>query len=151
LTARPYELSPGLQIEDCLPAAEPGRAVTAAASLLSNLWQFAGVVLTPKRTQVVRHIEFIRLSDRRVLLIAVPPNGGVYHRILVVAREYSVAALLEASNFFIRHFSGKSFHAVRLALADELALLRSDISRLMQHALDAGLDSPDTDDVAVVI
>ncbi|MBN9401714.1 MAG: heat-inducible transcriptional repressor HrcA, partial [Burkholderiales bacterium] len=129
----------------------PGRAVTAAASLLSNLSQFAGVVLTPKRTQVFRHIEFIRLSDRRVLLIIVTPNGDVQNRILFVPREYSEAELLEASNFFNRHFSGKSFHAVRLALTDELASLRTDISRLMQQAVDAGLDSPDTDDEAVVI
>ncbi|MGB3277312.1 MAG: heat-inducible transcriptional repressor HrcA [Castellaniella sp.] len=151
LTARPYELSPDLRIADCLPAAEPGRAVTAAASLLSNLSQFAGVVLTPKRTQVFRHIEFIRLSDRRVLLIIVTPNGDVQNRILFVSREYTEIELLEASNFFNRQFSGKSFHAVRLALADELAMLRTDISRLMQQAVDAGLDVPDTDDEAVVI
>lgn len=151
LTARPYELSPDLRIADCLPAAEPGRAVTAAASLLSNLSQFAGVVLTPKRTQVFRHIEFIRLSDRRVLLIIVTPNGDVQNRILFVSREYTEIELLEASNFFNRQFSGKSFHAVRLALADELATLRTDISRLMQQAVDAGLDVPDTDDEAVVI
>ncbi|WP_368648075.1 heat-inducible transcriptional repressor HrcA [Castellaniella ginsengisoli] len=151
LTARPYELSPSLCIEDCLPAAEPGRAVTAAASLLSNLSQFAGVVLTPKRTQVFRHIEFIRLSDRRVLLIIVTPNGDVQNRILFVSREYSEVELLEASNFFNRQFSGKSFHAVRQALADELDTLRTDISRLMQQAVDAGLDCADTDDEAVVI
>ncbi len=151
LTARPYELSPDLRIEDCLPAAEPGRAVTAAASLLSNLSQFAGVVLTPKRTQVFRHIEFIRLSDRRVLLIIVTPNGDVQNRILFVSREYSETELLEASNFFNRQFSGKSFHAVRQALADELASLRTDISRLMQQAVDVGLDATDTDDEAVVI
>ncbi|MFV0282973.1 MAG: heat-inducible transcriptional repressor HrcA [Castellaniella sp.] len=151
LTARSYELSPDLQIEDCLPAAEPGRAVTAAASLLSNLSQFAGVVLTPKRTQVFRHLEFIRLSDRRVLLIIVTPNGDVQNRILFVSREYSDVELLEASNFFNQHFSGKSFHSVRLALADELTSLRADISRLMQQAVDAGLDSQDTDDDSVVI
>ena len=151
LTAQPYALSPDLQIADRLPAAEPGRAVTAAASLLSNLSQFAGVVLTPKRSQVFRHIEFIRLSDRRVLLIIVTPNGDVQNRILFVSREYTEVELLEASNFFNRHFSGKSFHAVRLSLADELASLRTDISRLMQQAVDAGLDTPDTDDEAVVI
>jgi heat-inducible transcriptional repressor len=151
LTVRPYELSPDLRIVDRLPAAEPGRAVTAAATLLSNLSQFAGVVLTPKRTQVFRHIEFIRLSDRRVLLIIVTPNGDVQNRILFVPREYSETELLEASNFFNHHFSGKSFHEVRVALAAELASLRSDISRLMQQAVDAGIGTPDTADESVVI
>ncbi len=151
LTVRPYEFHPDVHIADYLPAAEPGRAVTAAASLLSNLSQFAGVVLTPKRTQVFRHIEFIRLSDKRVLLIIVTPNGDVQNRILFVPREYAEVELLEASNFFNRHFSGKSFHEVRIALTAELASLRSDISRLMQQAVDAGIGSPDTADESVVI
>ena len=151
LTVQPYDLEPAARMQEFLPASEPGRAVTAAASLLSNLSQFAGVVLTPKRTQVFRHIEFIRLSDRRVLLIIVTPNGDVQNRILFVSREYSETELLEASNFFNRQFSGKSFHAVRQTLADELASLRTDISRLMQQAVDVGLDATDTDDEAVVI
>jgi heat-inducible transcriptional repressor len=151
LTVRPYELSPDLRIADCLPTAEPGRAVMAAASLLSNLSQFAGVVLTPKRTQVFRHIEFIRLSDKRVLLIIVTPNGDVQNRILFVPREYTEVELLEASNFFNHHFSGRSFHEVRVSLAAELASLRSDISRLMQQAVEAGIGTPDTVDESVVI
>ncbi|MGB6154520.1 MAG: heat-inducible transcriptional repressor HrcA, partial [Castellaniella sp.] len=108
LTVRPYEFSPDLPIAEYLPAAQPGRAVTAAATLLSNLSQFAGVVLTPKRTQVFRHIEFIRLSDKRVLLIIVTPDGDVQNRILFVPREYTEIELLEASNFFNQHFSVRS-------------------------------------------
>jgi len=151
IAAQPYEPVLDLHIVDHLPAAEPGRAVNAAATLLSNLSRFAGVVLAPKRTQVFRHIEFIRLSDRRVLLIIVTPQGDVQNRILFVPREYSEAELLEASNFFNHHFSGKSFHEVRQSLARELATLRSDISRLMQQAVEAGFDNPDTIDDAVVI
>lgn len=151
LTVRPYEQSSDLAIGDFLPITEPGRAVAAAATLLSDLSQFAGVVLTPKRTQVFRHIEFIRLSDKRVLLIIVTPNGSVQNRILIVPREYGEAELLEASNFFNRHFSGKSFHEVRLALSEELSALRSDISRLMQQAVDVGISAADSVDGSVVI
>lgn len=151
LTVQPYELDPSTNMQEFLPAAEPGRAVTAAASLLSNLSQFAGVVLTPKRSQVFRHIEFIRLSDRRVLLIIVTPDGDVQNRILFVTREYTETELLEASNFFNRHFSGRSFHEVRLALATELSSLQSDISRLMRAAVEAGTETETSDDEAVVI
>lgn len=151
VTVRPYEFDPDVSIEDYLPASEPGRAVTAAASLLSNLSQFAGMVLTPKRTQVFRHIEFIRLSDKRVLLIIVTPDGDVQNRILFVPREYTEVELLEASNFFNRHFSGKSFHQVRIALTADLASLRTDISRLMQQAVDAGIGAADSPDESVVI
>ena len=99
---------------EMLSAAEPTRAVNAAAALLSNLTQFAGVVLTPKRAQIFRQIEFIRLSDKRVLLIIVTPDGDVQNRILFVQRDYAESELLEAGNFFNVHFAGKSFDAVRL-------------------------------------
>ncbi|HUH40379.1 MAG TPA: heat-inducible transcriptional repressor HrcA [Castellaniella sp.] len=151
LTVQPYRIDPAARIQEFLPPGEPGRAVTAAASLLSNLSQFAGVVLTPKRSQVFRHIEFIRLSDRRVLLIIVTPDGDVQNRILFVTREYTEVELIEASNFFNHHFSGRSFHEVRLALAQELSSLQGDISRLMQAAVEAGAGDDASDDAAVVI
>src|SRR3546814_9291720 len=90
-----FEVLPTSQIRQLLPAAEPGRAVTAAAALLSNLSQFAGVVLAPKRAQVFRQIEFIRLSDKRVLLIIVTPDGDVQNRLLFVSRDYLEQELLE--------------------------------------------------------
>src|SRR5690606_21829977 len=99
LAVKPFEFSqPNLQ--NLLAVAEPQRAVSAAAAMLSNLSQFAGVVLSPKRAQVFRHIEFIRLSDKRVLLIIVTPSGDVQNRILFVQRDYTEQELLEASNFF---------------------------------------------------
>ena len=74
LAVQSYQLEPR-NMGEMLSAAEPTRAVNAAAALLSNLTQFAGVVLTPKRAQIFRQIEFIRLSDKRVLLIIVTPDG----------------------------------------------------------------------------
>jgi len=150
LAARPLEVVPPSEIRTLLPASEPTRAVNAAAALLSNLTQFAGVVLTPKRTQIFRQIEFIRLSDKRVLLIIVTPDGDVQNRILFVSRDYSDQELLEAGNFFNVHFAGKSFDAVRRTLATELAQLRDDISRLMQAAVEAGTEALE-DGEAVVI
>jgi len=152
LAVRSYQLEPGYvhSTVDMLPMAEPARAVNAAAALLSNLTQFAGVVLSPKRSQVFRQVEFIRLSDRRVLLIIVTPDGDVQNRILSVQRDYSEADLLEAANFFNVHFSGKSFDAVRGALSTELAQLRDDISKLMQAAVEAGTEAADDGDTVVI-
>ncbi|CAM4416665.1 heat-inducible transcriptional repressor HrcA [Bordetella tumbae] len=150
LAVQPYEFQPQQFGEAALTATEPSRAVNAAAALLSNLTQFAGVVLTPKRAQVFRQIEFIRLSGKRVLLIIVTPDGDVQNRILTVQRDYSEAELLEAGNFFNVHFAGKSFDAVRRTLTTELAQLRDDISRLMQAAVEAGAEAAeDGDDVII--
>ena len=133
-----------------LPVADPGRAVSAAATLLSNMSQFAGVVLAPKRSQIFRQIEFIRLSESRVLLIIVTPDGDVQNRILTVKRDYLDQELAEASQFFNQHFSGKSFEEVRKALKEELSSLQVDISRLMQAAVEAGTSDPDVDESVVI-
>lgn len=118
------------------PIDEPSKAVNSAAGLLSHLSQFAGVVLAPKRSQTFQHIEFIRLAEKRVLLIIVTPDGDVQNRILFMQREYQTAELQEASNFFNQHFSGKSFSEVRRSMAAELSSLQADISSLMQAAVD---------------
>jgi len=149
LAVRPFELQPAPHAA-MFPPADPTRAVTAAAALLSNLSQFAGVVLAPKRAQVFRQMEFIRLSDRRVLLIIVTPDGDVQNRILSVTRDYTTQELLEAGNFFNQHFAGKSFDAVRGSLATELAQLREDISGLMQAAVQASTEPMDDDDAVVI-
>lgn len=150
LAVQRFEVLQPSQIREMLPASEPGRAVAAAAALLSNLSQFAGVVLTPKRSQVFRQIEFIRLSDKRVLLIIVTPDGDVQNRILFVSRDYLDQELLEASNFFNQHFAGMSFKQVRHLIADELSSLQADISRLMQAAVEAGTTSEEPDDTVVI-
>jgi heat-inducible transcriptional repressor len=152
LAVRAYQHEPGYGqgVADMLPMSEPARAVNAAAALLSNLTQFAGVVLTPKRSQVFRQIEFIRLSDRRVLLIIVTPDGDVQNRILAMQRDYTEADLIEAGNFFNVHFSGKSFDMVRRTLSTELAQLREDISKLMEAAVEAGAEAADDGDAMVI-
>lgn len=150
LASQPFELLPADAISSLLPTTDPGRAVSAAASLLSNLTQFAGVVLAPRRSQVFKQVEFIRLSDKRILLIIVTPDGDVQNRILLTPRDYSSIELIEAGNFFNQHFSGKPFVEVRRSLALELESLRVDMSRLMQAAVEAGADQPDELDSVVI-
>src|SRR5699024_7712870 len=133
-----------------LPKTEPARAVSAAAALLSNLSSFAGIVQTPKRAQVFRQIEFIRLSERRILLIIVTPDGDVQNRILFVQRDYKEHELIEAANYFNQNFGGMSFVEVRDRIAQDLSSLKEDISRLMQAAVDAGT-TEETEDDSVVI
>lgn len=150
LAAQEFDVLPVHQIRELLPAAEPGRVVLAAATLLSNLSQFAGVVLAPKRAQVFRQVEFIRLSDKRVLLIIVTPHGDVQNRILFVQRDYRDQELTEAANFFNHNFAGMSFSEVRAKLTKELSSLQKDISSLMQAAVDAGTADPATDEAVVI-
>src|SRR5262249_49580181 len=77
------------QLEDHLQPDNPQRVITAASQLLSQLTHFAGVVMTPRRRSLsFRHLEFLRLSERRILLIVVTPEGDVQNRILLTDRDY---------------------------------------------------------------
>ena len=78
LVVKPLDRSEISELQDQLQADRPQALVSAAAQLLSSLTQFAGVVATPRRREPsFRHIEFLRLSERRVLLIIVTPDGDV--------------------------------------------------------------------------
>ena len=127
------------RLEGELAADRPQQIVSAAASLLSQLTQFAGVVVTPKRREAAfRHLEFMRLSEKRVLLIIVANDGDVQNRILHTDRSYTSTQLTEATNFFNQNFAGQPLAAVRSRMADELLALRDDIAGLMKAAVDAG-------------
>jgi heat-inducible transcriptional repressor len=150
LTAQPFELASTANVRELQSASDPSRAVNAAASMLSSLTQFAGVVLSPRRAQVFRQIEFIRLSEKRILLIIVTPDGDVQNRILLTPRDYSNTALIEAANFFNHNFAGKSFAEVRQTLSHDLARLQEDMSRLMQAAVEAGAQAADESETMVI-
>jgi heat-inducible transcriptional repressor len=139
MVVQPLEAIEMQRLEDELSADGPHQLVSAAASVLSQLTRYAGVVATPKRRDAsFRHVEFLRLSERRVLLIIVTPEGDVQNRILHTDRPYTQSQLVEASNFFNHHYAGHPFAAVRTLLADELKSLREDIVGLMTAAVEVG-------------
>jgi heat-inducible transcriptional repressor len=77
------------------------------------------------------------LSDRRILLIIVTPEGDVQNRILLTERDYTPSQLTEASNFLNAHYAGLDFEAIRSGLHEELSSLRDDITGLMTSAVEA--------------
>jgi len=130
--------------------AEPQRAIETAAQLLSSLSHFAGVVLTPRRTSHFRQVEFLRLSDRRVLMIVVAPDGDVHNRILITDRPYSNAQLVEAANALNQHFAGMRFEEARARLEGEMLELHSEILALMNVAVRAGAEAVQHNETVVI-
>lgn len=129
----------------------PQRMIATAARTLSNLSQFAGVVMTPRRAQAFRQIEFMRLSDKRILLIIVTPDGDVQNRIIQTELPYTASQLIEAANFINTHYAGMRFDTVRERLRDELKALRIDMSALMQAAVEAGSSAMEDEEEQVYI
>jgi heat-inducible transcriptional repressor len=106
--------------------------------VLSSLSQFAGVVMTPRHESVFQQIEFLRLSEKRILLVIVAPNGEVQNRLLLTDVDYTPSQLIQAANYINQHFGGLSFDEVRTRVQSELRQLRDDMTRLMQAAVEAG-------------
>ncbi|HXJ09422.1 MAG TPA: heat-inducible transcriptional repressor HrcA, partial [Burkholderiales bacterium] len=126
------------ELEGQLHPDNPQRVIHSASQLLSQLTQFAGVVMTPRRAVTFKQIEFLKLSEKRILLIVVAPDGDVQNRILFTERDYTPSELIEAANFINQNYSGQSFEDVRARLQHELRDLRQDLTRLMSAALEAG-------------
>ncbi len=150
LTVQPVEHQQAELIKDQLQSGDPQRALQTAAHLLGNLSHFAGVVLTPRRASSFRQIEFLRLSDKRVLLIIVTPQGDVQNRILITEQAYSAAQLAEAANIFNQYFAGLSFEQARARLHRDLAALRAEVAALMEAAVAAGEQAAEDTEVVVV-
>ncbi|MGC4076839.1 MAG: heat-inducible transcriptional repressor HrcA [Rubrivivax sp.] len=142
LTARPIDLqtvAPELAAaREQLHPDQPQRVIAQAASLLSNLSSFVGVVSAPRKAGLIHHIEFLRLGERRVLVILVAPDGDVQNRVIFTARDYTQPELIEATNFLNAHYTGLAIEEVRERLKHEVDALRGEIAQLMQAAVQAG-------------
>ena len=136
-----------------LPAEQPQKVIANAAHLLSNLSQFVGVVMAPKRSSVFKQIEFVKLSERRVLVIIVAPDGDVQNRVMFTDSELDSSQLIEAANYLNSHYAGLDIEQVRERLRTEVEQLRSQVADLMQAAVNISAEalSPATQEEQVVI
>ncbi|WP_050470499.1 heat-inducible transcriptional repressor HrcA [Herbaspirillum chlorophenolicum] len=140
------------RLQNRLQSSSQQKIITNAAQVLSSLSQFAGVVMTPKRESVFQQIEFLRLSEKRILLVIVDQGGDVQNRMLLTEVDYTPSQLVQAANHINQHYAGQSFDQVRLRLQGELRQLRDDMTVLMQAAVEAGSDAMSEDaDSNVVI
>lgn len=141
----------GLVTPELVPE-QPQKVIANAAHLLSNLSQFVGVVMVPRRSSVFRHIEFVRLSERRFLVIIVSPDGDVQNRVIFTDVDYTASQLVETSNFLNRHYAGLAMEEVRARIKTEVERLRGEVASLMQAAVNVGseiMSGNDQEDVVI--
>jgi heat-inducible transcriptional repressor len=151
LTVKPLDTVEISQLEGQLHAESTQRLVVSASQLLSDLTHFAGVVMTPRRSAGFRHIEFLKLSDTRILLILVTPEGDVQNRILMTEKRYSPAELVEAANILNQNYAGLTFDDIRRRIREELKQLTANMTQLMSAALEAGSQAANESAEEVVI
>ena len=126
----------------------PGHLVETVSAMLSDFTSMAGVVTVPRApTVTLRQIEFLPLSENRILAILVVNDREVQNRILHVDREYSASELVQAQNFINEHYAGGDLDQVRERLVADLDSTRDSMNQAMhdiiavaQSAMDGAAD-----------
>lgn len=152
LTVQPLGSQAVQQLKSGLSSPNPNELINSAADMLSQLTQFAGLVMIPKRKRIAfKHLEFLPLSEKRILVIIVTSDGNVQNRIILADKPYSPSELTQASNYFNSHYAGQTFEEVQQNLHQELQQMQSDMNRLMTAALAASSAQAKGDKDGVII
>lgn len=138
LTSEPIEEE---RFDDVKQKLDPHKAteelITSASTILSELTQMVGVVTLPKRENIIlRHVEFLPLSDNRVLAILVINEKEVQNRIIRTQQIYTASELTQTSNFLNQHFAGRDLLSARKELLLSLKQDKSHMDALMQTVVD---------------
>lgn len=113
----------------------PENLVQAASTLLSSVSRMAGVVTVPRRNlAVLRRIDFLPLSDRRVLAILVVNQREVQNRIINVERDYGADELERYANALNERYAGRELVSLRRALQDDVVDAQSRVNQTLRDA-----------------
>jgi heat-inducible transcriptional repressor len=120
-----------------LEAARESKDLVAAVSqLLSSLTRLAGVVTLPRAAEAsITQIEFVGLSENRVLVVMVYGEREVQNGIVQLERYYSPDELKRASNYLNEQFRGRSLAQVRQEILRQLSETRAHLNQVMLDAI----------------
>lgn len=127
--------------------------LSSVSSLLSQVTHFAGVVTVPRHDEFpFRHIDFVQLDARRMIVILVFTDGQVQNRVIETVRAYSPAELEQVANFLNAHYSGLRLDEIRTRLLREMQEASVQLNRLMSAAVEVAeraFDAPVRPDMLV--
>ncbi|HVO48280.1 MAG TPA: heat-inducible transcriptional repressor HrcA [Steroidobacteraceae bacterium] len=120
--------------------------VAGVSQLLSSVTRLAGVVTVPRTQQAsISQIEFVVLSENRVLVVLVFNDREVQNRLIQLERYYSPDELRRAANFLNEQFRGRTLQQVRQEILRQLAETHAHMNQIMldaisvaQHVFEAG-------------
>ena len=113
--------------------------------VLSDITHFASVVMLPRAEQsTLQQIEFVALSENRILVVLVMSDAKIQNRIIHTARPLGDSDLERAANYLNQNFAGKDLRDIRENMFTELQRMREDVSSLMQAAIEIATEAVDT-------
>ncbi len=126
--------------------------LTATSELLSDVTQFAGIVVLPRSgIAKFRQIEFVNLSSNRILVILITKDGQVQNRVIPNDRDLSPSELTQAANFFNETFQGKALSEVKEELFVQMKRDREQIDEIIGNAISIARRVLDEDDEDLVV
>lgn len=116
---------------------DPQGIALSASNIISTVTSLAGVVTVPRRSHRQLHqIEFLPMSDRRILAILVVNDKEVHNKILNVKRDFTADELKTASNYLTERLAGRDLRQVRDLLLRELSDARESMNAMMSDAIE---------------
>ena len=124
----------GLNETDSQPA--PDKLMERTSQLLSALSQNVGIVVSPSLAKDrLQHIEFVNLSDRRILVVLVSAPNIVHNKIIRLNETFSNEQLDKTSNYLNAKFGGKSLAEIRTEILKLMHEETSLFDKLLQTAM----------------
>lgn len=141
------------KFQEALQDSDPQALALSASNLLSAVTHLAGVVTVPRSSYMsLRQIEFLPLSDRRVLAILVINDRDVQNKIIKVNRDYTEDELRQAGNYLTEQFGGSDLSAVRMRLLKRLRETRESMNSMMIDAIEMAQQAfPDSEPEAELV
>jgi heat-inducible transcriptional repressor len=122
---------------DLLDEEDIQRLTLKASSMLSEVTRLASIVMLPRiEQQALRQVEFLPLSDNRVLAILIVNDREVQNRVIHTARQYTARELEQAANYLNQAFVGRDLSQVRSNLLVEMDRSRAEMDRMMQAVVE---------------
>ncbi|MRX27811.1 heat-inducible transcriptional repressor HrcA [Kangiella sp. HZ709] len=117
-------------------ATETGQMLNSVTNMLSQMTNMAGLIRVPRRdVTCVRQVEFVSLSQKKVLVILVLDNGEVQNRVIQLDVDISREELQQAANYVNHHYAGKELDTVRRELFEELKSDKAQMDEMMSSMM----------------
>ena len=115
---------------------DTGQLIDKVSNTLSRITSLAGIVKVPKGDNVsLKRIEFLPLSENRILTILVLNNDEVQNRILDTKEKHSALELQKVSNFINENYANQSLDSIRMKLVSDMDETRLSMNKEMQDII----------------
>lgn len=115
------------------------QVLSEAGDMISGLSHCAGLVLSEKQDQRLKHIEFVPLEPGKALVVIVGDDQSVENRVIAISRGLPPSALTEASNYLNRYVRGLTVSEAKSRIETELTKAKAELDLLTKKVVEAGL------------